>query len=183
MENQNPNVVEENSTQTNEPDTTDYKALYENLKKDNDNLSKYNKDLKGKYQAKLSDEEKQKALLEEREEMFKAIERENQTIKLSAELSKSIKDEKVLSAVVLDLVENKPIEAVKKINDFIKTAIDSAIKEHDAQLLKSNPIPPPVATSGITKEQFANMTVAEKTKVYNENNALYNQLMNELKNS
>ena len=38
MENQNPNVVEETSTQTNEPDTTDYKALYESLKKDNDNF-------------------------------------------------------------------------------------------------------------------------------------------------
>lgn len=177
MENKNPEIVDGNSTQTTEPET-DYKALYENLKKENDNLSKYNKDLKGKYQAKLSDEEKQKALLEEKEEWFKAIERENQTIKLTSELSKSVKDENILNGIVLDLVDSKPVEAIKKINDYLKTVIENAIKEHDAQLLKSNPVPPPTATVGITKEQFANMSVAERTKLYNENIELYNQLKN-----
>lgn len=177
MENKNPEIVEENSTQTTEPET-DYKALYESLKKDNDNLSKYNKDLKTKYQAKLSDEEKQKALLEERDALYQEIARENQTIKLTAELSKSVKDEKVLNGVVLDLVDNKPVEAIRKINDYLKTVIENAIKEHDAQLLKSNPVPPPTATVGITKEQFANMSVAERTKLYNENIELYNQLKN-----
>ena len=37
----------------------DYKALYEKLQRDNANLDKYNKDLKAKYQSKLSDEEKE----------------------------------------------------------------------------------------------------------------------------
>ena len=51
---QDPQVAE-GATTTPE---VDYKALYEKLQRDNANLDKYNKDLKAKYQAKLTDEEK-----------------------------------------------------------------------------------------------------------------------------
>ena len=61
----------------------DYKALYEKLQRDNANLDKYNKDLKAKYQSKLSDEEKLRASQEERENYYKQIERENKSIKLT----------------------------------------------------------------------------------------------------
>ena len=74
----------------------DYKALYEKLQRDNANLDKYNKDLKAKYQSKLSDEEKLRASQEERENYYKQIERENKSIKLKSELSKINSDAKYI---------------------------------------------------------------------------------------
>lgn len=92
---QDPQVAE-GATTTPE---VDYKALYEKLQRDNANLDKYNKDLKAKYQAKLTDEEKLRASQEERENYYKQIERENKSIKLKSELSKINSDTKWVDSV------------------------------------------------------------------------------------
>ena len=134
---------------------------------------------KRKYNSKLTEEEQGKALQEERDAYTKSLEEKVARIELGAELSKGIKDEKVLSGVIDDLIGDKKIDAIKKINKYIETRVADAIKEHDAELLRSNPVPPPTsATGGITKEQFDAMSVAERSELFVKDRETYNRLVN-----
>lgn len=157
----------------------DYESEIRRLK---DALSKSNSenaDWKRKYNSKLSEEEQVKAIQEEREAYVKSLEQKVARTELGAELSKGIKDEKVLNGVIEDLIGGNNIEAIKKINKYIEVRVDSAIKEHDAELLRSNPVPPPTsATGGITKEQFDNMSIAERSELFEKDRELYNKLLN-----
>ena len=158
----------------------DYEAEIKRLK---DALSKSNSenaDWKRKYNSKLTEEEQVNAQREEREAYTKLLEQKVAKIELSAELSKGISDEKVVNGVVDDLINGKNADAIKKINSYIEAKVANAIKEHDAELLRSNPVPPPTtATGGITKEQFNNMTVAERSELFVKDRELYNKLLNE----
>ena len=164
----------------------DYKAEYEKLVSERDNFKalkdKYSKESaewKNKYTSTLSDVELAKNQQEERDAYTRSLEEKVARIELGAELSKSIKDEKVLGGVIDDLIADKKIDAIKKINKYIDARVENAIKEHDAELLRSNPVPPPVsATSGITKEQFDNMTFAEKSELFTKDRATYDKLLN-----
>lgn len=157
----------------------EYEAEIKRLK---DALSKSNSenaDWKRKYNSKLTEEEQGKALQEEREAYVKSLEQKVARTELSAELSKGISDEKVLNGVVEDLIDGKNIDAIRKINKYIDEKVANAIKEHDAELLRSNPVPPPTtATGGITQEQFDVMSVAEKTALFREDRETYNKFMN-----
>ena len=169
-------VSDVNTQNTN---NAEYEAEIKRLK---DALSKSNSenaDWKRKYNSKLTEEEQGKALQEERDAYTKSLEEKVARIELGAELSKGIKDEKVLSGIVDDFIAGKNIEAIKKINTYIGTAVSNAIKEHDADLLRSNPVPPPTtATGGITKEQFDAMSVAERSELFVNNRELYNKFIN-----
>ena len=180
MENNEQNVGVETQTVPN----TDTSAYENEIKKLKEALSKSNSenaDWKRKYNSKLTEEEQTKALQEERDAYTKSLEQKVARIELTAELSKSIDNEKVLNDVVNHLVDGNHLDAMKTINSFIETKIANAIKEHDAELLKSNPVPPPTntVTGGITKEQFDNMTVTERSKLFVEDRELYNKLLNQ----
>ena len=183
MEN-NTNTSVDTTQQT--TDSIDYKAEYEKLVSERDNFKalkdKYSKESaewKNKYTSTLSDVELARNQQEERDAYTKSLEEKVARIELGAELSKGIKDEKVLNGVIDDLIADKKIDAIKKINKYIETRVESAIKEHDAELLRSNPVPPPTtATGGITKEQFDAMSVAERSELFEKDRELYNKLLN-----
>ena len=183
MENNTNETVD--TTQQN-PSSIDYKAEYEKLVSERDNFKalkdKYSKESaewKNKYTSTLSDVELAKNQQEERDAYTKSLEEKVARIELGAELSKGIKDEKVLSGVIDDLIGDKKIDAIKKINKYIETRVADAIKEHDAELLRSNPVPPPTsATGGITKEQFDAMSVAERSELFEKDRETYNRLVN-----
>ena len=164
----------------------DYKAEYEKLVSERDNFKalkdKYSKESaewKNKYTSTLSDVELAKNQQEERDAYTKSLEEKVAKIELGAELSKGIKDEKVLNGIIDDIISGKNIEAIKKFNKYLETRVDSAIKEHDAELLRSNPVPPPISANiGITKEQFNNMSVAERTELFTKDRETYNKLLN-----
>ena len=157
----------------------DYEAEIKKLKEALSKSNSENADWKRKYNSKLTEEEQGRALQEEREAYVKSLEQKVARTELSAELSKGISDEKVLNGVVEDLIDGKNIDAIRKINKYIDEKIANAIKEHDAELLRSNPVPPPTtATGGITKEQFNNMTVAERSELFNKDRETYNKLLN-----
>ena len=143
----------------------EYEAEIKRLK---DALSKSNSenaDWKRKYNSKLTEEEQGKALQEERDAYIKSLEQQVAKTKLSAELSKGISDNKVVDGVVDDLINGNHSDA---------------IKEHDAELLRSNPVPPPTtATGGITKEQFDAMSVAERSELFEKDRETYNKLINQ----
>jgi phosphoenolpyruvate-protein kinase (PTS system EI component) len=157
----------------------EYEAEIKRLK---DALSKSNSenaDWKRKYNSKLTEEEQGKALQEERDAYIKSLEQKVAKTELGAELSKGISDSKVVDSVVDDLINGNHSDAIKKINKYIEDRVANAIKEHDADLLRSNPVPPPTTeTSGLTQEQFDAMSVAEKTALFRENRETYNKFMN-----
>lgn len=157
--------------------TVDYKALYEKLQKDNANLDKYNKDLKAKYQAKLTDEEKLRASQEERENYYKQIERENKSIKLKSELSKINGNAEWVDSVT-DLFLNDDIYGgIQKFNEYFSGERTNYEKKIQEQSLLKNPTPPPVsANGGLTKEAFDKMSYAEKLELYNKDKATYDRL-------
>ena len=168
------------------PESIDYKAEYEKLVSERDNYKtlkdKYSKESaewKNKYTSTLSDVELAKSQQEERDAYTKSLEEKVARIEMGAELSKGITDEKVLNEVIDDLIADKKIDAIKKINKYLENRVANAIKEHDAELLGSNPVPPPTtATGGLTKEQFDKMTVAERSELYAKDIETYNKLVN-----
>lgn len=165
-----------NTTNTN---NADYEAEIRKLKEALSKSNSENADWKRKYNSKLSEEEQVKALQEERDAYTKSLEEKVERIELGAELSKGITDEKVLNEVIDDLIAGKKIDAIKKINKYLENRVANAIKEHDAELLGSNPVPPPTtATGGLTKEQFDKMTVAERSELFTKDRELYNKLVN-----
>lgn len=179
MENNEQNVGVE-TPGVNNTDASAYEAEIKKLKEALSKSNSENADWKRKYNSKLSEEEQEKALKEERDAYTKSLEQKVAKIEITAELSKSVNDSKVLDGIVSDLIDGKTIDAIKKINTFIESRVANAIKEHDAELLKSNPVPPPVtATTGITKEQFDKMTVAERSDLFVKDRELYNKLINQ----
>ena len=158
----------------------EYEAEIRKLKEALSKSNSENADWKRKYNSKLTEEEQSKALQEERDAYIKSLEQKVAKTELSAELSKGVSDSKVVDGVVDDLINGNHSEAIKKINKYIETRVADAIKEHDAELLRSNPVPPPTtATGGITKEQFDNMTVAERSKLFENDRETYNKLINQ----
>ena len=175
--------MEDNAIQTGveTPNTqnADYEAEIKKLKEALSQSNSENADWKRKYNSKLTEEEQGKALQEERDAYIKSLEQKIARTELGAELSKGIKDEKVLNGIVDALVSGNNVDAIKQINKYIDARVENAIKEHDAELLKSNPVPPPTtATGGITKEQFDNMTVAERSELYAKDIETYKRLLN-----
>ena len=161
---------------TQNTNNAEYEAEIKRLK---DALSKSNSenaDWKRKYNSKLTEEEQGKALQEERDAYTKSLEQKVAKIELGAELSKGIKDEKVLNGVADDLIAGKNIDAIKKINAYIDTRVANAIKEHDADLLRSNPVPPPTSTTnngGVSRKDFDKMSYAERVAFKEKNPETY----------
>ena len=172
---QDPQVAEGATTTPN----VDYKALYEKLQKDNANLDRYNKDLKAKYQAKLTDEEKQRVSQEEREAYYKQIERENKSIKLRSELSKSIGNAELVDSVS-DLFLNDDIYGgIQKINEYFNGEKTNYEKKIQEQSLLKNPTPPPADGHGagsVSQKDFDKMGYKDRVALKEKDPDLYEKL-------
>jgi hypothetical protein len=147
-------------------------------------VSKYNSavaerdDFKSKYNATLTDAQKAEQEAKEREERFKAIEKENSIYRYTKKLGSTIKDEATLTDIATLMAEGKYDEAIDKQNAYLSaeaTAMEQRIK---AELLKQNPQASAQNNNGsaVTKEQFAMMGLAERTKLYREQPEVYKQL-------
>jgi len=158
----------------------DYKALYEKLQRDNANLDKYNKDLKGKLQAKLTDEERLKASQEERENYYKAIERENKSIKFKSELSKSIGNEDTVKSVAEKFLNDDIYGGIAELNKYFAGEKANYEKKIQEQSLLNNPTPPPAESKNaeLTQAEFNKMSYAEKVALKQKDEKLYRKLAN-----
>lgn len=173
---QDPQAVE--GTATTEP-TVDYKALCEKLQKDNANLDKYNKDLKAKYQAKLTDEERQRVEQEELKAYYKQIERENKSIKLKSELSKINGNAEWVDSVADMFLNDDIYGGIQKFGEYFggeRTNYEKRIKE---QSLLNNPTPPPATKP--QEKKWKDMTMADWNKLKEENPAEYKKYINSIK--
>lgn len=159
----------------NEPNV-DYKALYEKLQKDNANLDKYNKDLKAKYQAKLTDEEKQRAEIAERETYYKNLERELSVSKIKSSLSSRVSDEKTLDELANKFADGDIINALSTLNKLESEKDTNLRKSIEQELLSKNPTPPPQSNENgdeVSKAQFDKMSVAQRMELKVKNPELY----------
>jgi hypothetical protein len=137
-------------------------------------------DYKTKYNAKLTEAEKEAEQAREREARYKEMERQNSIYKYTEKLGASINDKTILGEVAILMADGKFEEAFDKQSAYFeseKSAIEERVKQ---ELMQNNPQSNPQNNGGgeVTKEQFAQMGVAERTKLYNENPQLYSQLNN-----
>lgn len=147
--------------ETNPTPEINYKAEYEKMQSEYDALKRsFDKasseiaDFKRKDKARMTDEEKRNAELAEREEHYKAIERENALYKYKASLSTQIKDEKVLSEVAELYASGDISGAIAKQNEYFakyQTELEKSIK---ADLLKQNPQATPQSNVRMSKEDI-----------------------------
>lgn len=132
--------------QTENEETVDYKALYEKAQKDNANLDKYNKDLKAKYQAKMTEEEKRNAEIAEKESYYKALERELSVSKLKASLNTRVTDEAALEEITSKFADGDTLGGLAQLVKLWESGEKALRKTIEQELLQKNPTPPPVAT-------------------------------------
>ena len=157
----------------------DYKALYEKLQRDNANLDKYNKDLKAKYQSKLSDEEKLKASQEERENYYKQLERENKSIKLKSELSKINSNVDWVNSVSDAFLNDDIYGGIQKFNEYFSGERTNYEKKIQEQSLLKNPTPPPAEGQGagsVSQKDFDKMGYKDRVALKEKDPDLYEKL-------
>ena len=138
-------------------------------------------DYKTKYTEKLSEVEKAELANAEREQEYKAIKRENSINRYEKKLSSSVKNEQIRNEIAVLMADGKYDEAIDKQNAYLATETAEIEKRIKDELMKQNP----QAQAGndgagaITKEQFDQMTVAERTKLYREQPEKYNEFVNQ----
>lgn len=135
-------------------------------------------DYKTKYTNTLSDAQKAEQEAKEREEHYKTLEKEVSIGRYSKKLAPTIKDDKIRDEVATLMAEGKYDEAIDKQNAYLASEASAMEQRIKADLMKQNPQPQAGNEGGnvITKEQFASMGVAERTKLFNEQPEVYKQL-------
>lgn len=150
-------------------------------------VSKYNTaiaerdDFKSKYTDTLTEVQKAEFANAEREEKYKAIERENAINRFEKKLHSSVKNEVVRNEIAVLMADGKYLEAIDKQNAYLETENAEIEKRIKDELMKQNPQAKPEegGAGSITKEQFNQMTVAERTKLYREQPEKYNEFVNQ----
>lgn len=164
----------------------DYKALYEAEKAksakivaENANLDKYNKDLKEKYQAKLSDDEKAKQAREEEAARYQQILKENQTYKMKSKISEFIKDNAVADEAVALYVDGDIDGFFGKISVYLTSRENGYKKQIQDAQLQNNPTPPPAASS--KTKNWREYSMEELNDLQRTNPAEYQKILNLIK--
>lgn len=105
------------------------------------------KEAEKKLADKLSEEEKAQLELAQREEYYKALEKENALNRYTTKLSKTIKDEKVLNEIATLYADGEFDKALDKQNEYLAKYHSEIEKTIKAELLKENPAPTPQSGS------------------------------------
>lgn len=168
---------ESKETEQKEPTVQELMAELAKVKRAQEKAASEAAEYKKKYNAKLSEKEKidlEKAEREaERDEQFQQLVRENKINKV----------EKSYLALGYTAEEAAKMAVAEVDEDFdAKLKIQLAVqkrqkKEYEAEFIKSRPqLNAGAGDKQLTKEQFDNMGLAEKSKLFRENEAEYNRL-------
>lgn len=127
--------------------------------------------------AKMSEEDKYKYQLEQKEQELAAKEREF-TLRDNKIAAMKVLSEKEIPAELVDFVVAEDAEVMKgnidKLDRFIKQAVAAQVK---ARLASPSPAKGlSNSTEAITKESFAKMSYSQKMELYQTNRELYNKL-------
>ena len=96
-------------------------------------------DYKTKYTEKLSEVEKAELANAEREQKYKAIERENSINRYEKKLSSSVKDESIRNEIAILMADGKFDEAIDKQNGYLATESAEMEKRIKEELMQQNP--------------------------------------------
>jgi hypothetical protein len=138
-------------------------------------------DFKSKYNATLTEAQRAEQESIERENRYKEIEKQNSIYRYTDKLSSTIKDKATLTEIATLMADGKFDEAIDKQNAYLASETAEIEKRIKDELMKQNP----QANAGndnagaITKEQFDQMSVAERTKFYKEQPEKYNEFVNQ----
>ena len=150
-------------------------------------LGKYNAlvqerdEYKTKYTDTLTEAQKAEQAALEREKEVQAIIRENSINRFSKKLSTTIKDEATLTEIATLMADGKYEDAFEKQSAYLVDANAKLEEEYKQKLMQNNP----QAQGGnggageITAEQFAQMGLAERTKLFHSDPETYNKLTNQ----
>lgn len=135
-------------------------------------------DYKTKYTDTLTDAQKAEQAALEKEKQYAAILRENNINRFSKKLASTVKDEATLTEIATLMADGKYEEAFEKQSAYIADANAKLEEEYQKKMMQNNPQPNPAGGGGgeTTKEQFAAMGVAERTKLFKEQPELYKKL-------
>lgn len=138
-------------------------------------------DFKSKYTDTLTEAQRAEQANIERENRYKEIEKQNAVYRYTEKFSSTIKDKAILAEVAALMAEGKYDEAIDRQNAYLATETAEIEKRIKEELMKQNPqAQASVGVAGeITKEQFDQMNVAERTKFYREQPEKYNQFVNQ----
>lgn len=143
----------------------------------NDKLSRSEAEMKRQLRAKLTAEEQE---AEAKAEAERAAKEELENLRKELNHNKAvnayraISDEKMVESLI-DAVSDADHIAIANVMEKYATA---KVKEAQAEWLKSRPQLNMGGNGSITKEQFENMNLQEKSKLYRENKAEYDRLNN-----
>ena len=150
-------------------------------------LGKYNAlvqerdDYKTKYTDTLTEAQKAEQAALEKEKKFQEIMRENNINRYFKEHSAEIKDEATLIEIAKLMADGKYEDASKKQSAYFANAMAKLEEEYKQKMMQTNP--QAQASNGgvgeLTAEQFAQMGLAERTKLYKENPEEYQRLNNQ----
>lgn len=153
-------------------------ANAEKYKNANDKLSREAAERKRADRANMSESEQKLSSMQEELDAWKeraeASEKENNHNK-AISAYKDIRDDKVVESLIEAVSEADHAAIAVIINNEKKAAVKEAEKEWYKSRPQAN-----AGTGGegaITKEQFDNMSIAEKSKLYKENKAEYDRLI------
>lgn len=130
---------------------------------------------KRKEAARMTDEEKKQAELQEKEKEWQAIKKENAFYKYSQKLSETIKDKKILDEVATAYANGDTETAIEKQCAYFAQTQSELGKKIKAELLQNQPEAHP-QNPNKGQKSWAEMTLDEKTKLKRDNPQLYNQL-------
>lgn len=173
-------VGTETTSQEQATPTVDYEKLYRDAVANEKKERKYAQDLKAKLESRMTEEEKTKALLEEKENRYKEIERENKLIKIKSELSKSIGDEEYLDEVATLLIDGDVANAVSKINSHITSQREDYEKQLKEAKLTNNPTPPAGNATAPAKD-WKTMSTEDWNTLKETNPIEYKKLLDKIK--
>lgn len=160
------------------PPETVSKDEYVKIKAQFDKLASELAESKRKEKERMTADEKKQAELLEKEERYKAIERENTLIKLKAKVSKAVEDDTIATQVAELMADGKIIEAIEKQNEYIanmKTNIEKKVKE---DLLKTNPQPRAGdGTEQKSKKSITDYSMEELNEMKVSNPTLYKKIL------
>lgn len=174
-------VVEEATTETT-PTVEELSAQIAQLTADrdkyksaNDKLSKESADYKRQLRAKQTAEEQQ---AEEQAEADRLQKEELENLKKelnhnkAVNAYKNVRDEKMVETLI-EAVSDGDHNAIA---DIMEKYANARVKEREAEILKNRPRVNMGGECSLTKEQFDNMSIADKSKLYRENKAEYDRL-------
>lgn len=174
-------VVEEATTETT-PTVEELSAQIAQLTADrdkyksaNDKLSKESADYKRQLRAKQTAEEQQ---AEEQAEADRLQKEELENLKKelnhnkAVNAYKNVRDEKMVETLI-EAVSDGDHNAIA---DIMEKYANARVKEREAEILKNRPRVNMGGEGSLTKEQFDNMSIADKSKLYRENKAEYDRL-------